>query len=305
MMFFKKKKNKGHDGEEARRNPQHRVHLTVLCIFFCFYAFLIIFPYFYVLLNSFKGGQVEFLADPTGFPKVWHFKNYLKIFQLEEMSVLSMFTNTIILCLLTPTLTCLVTTFAAYPMAKYKFSGKKFVYALFMVPMLVPLCGSTMATYKLLDRMGLIGNINSLLLMACCGTGMNFLLVTALFENVSNTYMEAAEIDGANFFQVFFIVMLPHAKGLIGIIWLTSFISQWNDYSGVKIFMGAETDFPTIATGVQWIYRQVSGTANEEYIGNYPLYYATVIVTVIPVITLFLIFQKQIMKMSLGGGIKE
>lgn len=304
-MIFKNKKSKGNSAEEARRNPQHKVHLILLCIFFCFYAFLIIFPYFYVLLNSFKGGQVEFLSDPTGIPKTWHFENYLEIFKLEEMSIFSMLTNTLVLCFLTPTLTCIVTTFAAYPMAKYKFAGKKIVYTLFMVPMVVSICGTSMATYRMFDSVGLIGNIGSLLLMACCGTGMNFLLITALFENVSDTYMEAAEIDGAGFFDVFLKVMLPHAKGLIGIIWITAFISQWNDYGGVKIFMGDETEFPTIATGVQWIYEQVSGTANEKYIGNYPLYYATVTVTVIPVVVLFLIFQESIMKLSLGGGIKE
>ena len=116
--------------------------------------------------------------------------------------------------------------------------------------------------------------------------------------------MEAAEIDGAGYFTVFFKVMLPHAMGLVGTLWIIAFIGQWNDYASARLFLGAEPEYATIATGLQWLYQALKGK-DEQYKNNYPMYYAAVIVTVIPMVVLFLCFQKQIMKLSLGGGIKE
>lgn len=301
----KRKERKMDSGDVARRNPMHKPHLIVLCVFFCFYAFLILFPYLWILMNSFKNGYEEFIMNPLGMPEKIIFDNYLAIFQLEGFSVVGMFANSLILCIVCPTLSALSTVTAGYVMAKYSFKGKKFIHTLYILPMVISICGTTMSTYTLLDSWNLIGNFASMMLIACGGTGMNFLLIYSLFVNVSNTYMEAAEIDGAGYFTIFFEVMLPHAMGLVGTLWIMSFIGQWNDYASARIFLGIEPEYATIATGLQYLYIQVTQTADPQYVNNYPMYYAAVIVTVIPMIVLFLCFQEQIMKLSLGGGIKE
>ncbi len=304
----KKTKIKKNKEDERKRNPQHRVHLILLCIFFCFYSFLIIFPYLWILANSFKDGASEFFSNPLGLPRKFIFSNYLAIFELEEISVLVMFKNSLILCFLCPTLTTISTTLAGYVMAKYEFRFKKFVYTLYIIPMVVAVCGTTMSTYNLLDSWGMIGGdkgLMGILVSACGGTGMNFLLIYSLFRNVSDTYMEAAEIDGAGYYSIFFRVMLPHAMGLLGTLWIMGFIGTWNDYASARLFMGREPEYATIATGIQYINTNVTKTADPKFINNYPLLYAAIITTVIPMVVLFLCFQKQIMKMSLGGGIKE
>ncbi|MBQ6980548.1 MAG: carbohydrate ABC transporter permease [Clostridia bacterium] len=301
----KKIKKKRNVDDVARRNPMHKAHLIALCVFFCFYAFLILFPYLWVLANSFKNGYEEFVMNPMGLPERFIFDNYLAIFRLEDFSVIRMFSNSLLLCFVCPTLACVSCVTAGYVMAKYKFMGKKIIYILYILPMVLSICGTTLATYTLLDGWNLIGNFTSMMLLSCGGTGMNFLLVHALFVNVSDTYMEAAEIDGAGYFTIFFRVMLPHAMGLVGTLWIMGFIGQWNDYASVRLFLGIEPEYATIATGLQYLYVQVTSTGNPQYTNNYPMYYAAVIITVIPMIVLFLCFQKQIMKLSLGGGIKE
>lgn len=303
-LTIKKKKRKDNT-ETARRNPMHTPHLILLCVFFCFYAFLILFPYLWVLSNSFKDGFGEFIMNPTGLPKKFMFDNYLAIFNLEGFSVARMFGNSLILCFACPTLSSISSVTAGYVIAKYNFKGKKFIYTLYIVPIVISICGTTMAIYTLLDSLNLIGNYLSIMLLSCSGVGMNFLLIHALFVNVSDTYIEAAEIDGAGYFTIFIKVMLPHAMGLIGTLWIMGFIGQWNDYASARLFLGIEPEYQTIATGLQYLYEQVTQTAGSQYMNNYPMYYATVIVTVIPMIVLFLCFQKQIMKLSLGGGIKE
>ena len=300
----KKHKIRKNTDDYARRNPMHKPHLIALFIFFCFYSFLILFPYLYVLLNSFKNGYAEFIQNPLGMPKALILDNYLAIFRLEDFSIVRMFTNSLILCLACPTLSCISCVTAGYVMAKYNFRGKKIIYTLYLLPMVIAICGTTLSTYTLLDNWNLIGNFMSIMLTSCGGTGMSFLLVHALFVNVSDTYMEAAEIDGAGYFTVFFKIMLPQAMGLVGTLWIMGFIGQWNDYAAARLFLGPEPEYATIATGLQYLYTQLS-TADEQYMNNYPMYYAAVILTVIPMVILFLCFQKQIMKLSLGGGIKE
>ncbi|MBO4251667.1 MAG: carbohydrate ABC transporter permease [Clostridia bacterium] len=305
MLNTKRIKIKKNADNVARRNPMHKPHLIALFVFFCIYAFLILFPYLWVLANSFKNGYEEFIMNPMGFAERPIFDNYLAIFRLEEFSVIRMFTNSLILCFLCPTLSCISCVTAGYVMAKYKFLGKKIIYALYILPMVLSICGTTMSTYTLLDSWNLIGNFASIMLISCGGTGMNFLLIHSLFVNVSDTYMEAAEVDGAGYFTVFFRIMLPHAMGLVGTLWIIGFIGQWNDYASARLFLGIEPEYATIATGLQYLYVQVTQTADPQYMNNYPMYYAAVIVTVIPMVILFLCFQKQIMKLSLGGGIKE
>lgn len=307
---MKKVKINKHADDVAKRNPMHRVHLILLCIFFCVYAFFIIFPYFWVLLSSFKDGQLEFITNPTGLPKKWMFSNYLEIFRLEDLNILTMFKNSMFFCIVCPTLSCLSCVLAGYVVAKYNFVGRKFIYTLYMLPIVISICGTQTSLYQLFDEdhMNLIGSYLSIVLLSLGGYGMNFLLFYSLFTNVSDTYMEAAEIDGAGYFTIFAKVMLPHCMGLVGTLWIMGFIGQWNDYATAKIFLGTDPAYATVATGVQTISIMVKETASTEdspYGQNYPMLYATMIATAIPMIVVFALFQKQIMKLSIGGGIKE
>ena len=245
------------------------------------------------------GGEILFVA--WGFPATWKFDNYALIFQMENFNVLEMFGNTLILSIAIPTMSCLSTVLAAYVMAKFKFRGHGILYAIYLIPMLVAITGTTSSLYMLIDSWGLIGSYTGIIIMAASGTGMNFLLVYSLFKNVDDAYMEAARIDGASEFRIFGQIMLPHAMGLVGTLWVLGFIGSWNDYATPKIFLGG--DKYTIATGLEKIGNMVE-TADPIMMQNYPAYFAAIILSILPIVIIFFIFQKQIMKISLGGGIK-
>ena len=167
--------------------------------------------------------------------------------------------------------------------------------------MLVSITGTLSSTYLLLEKWNMIGNYWGIIVMSCGGVGMNFLMLFSLFKGVDNAYMESARIDGAGHFFTFFKVMLPHVMGLVGTMWVLGFVGVWNDYTTPRIYLGEE--YLTIATGVKAIEDLVE-TADPYLTNNYPAYFAAVVISLIPVVTIFLLFQKQIMKMSLGGGLK-
>ena len=278
------------------------IKITFTIIFTVFSA-LLLFPFFWIILNSFKNGYDEFSANSWGLPQKFIFENYTTLFTLEttNISFIDMFVNTLMLCLIVPTCGQISTILAAYVMAKYKFHGQKILYAVYLLPMLVSITGTITSTFLLLESWGMLYNMWGIIVMSCGGTGFNFLMMYSLFKSVNDAYMESARIDGAGHLRTFFQIMLPHVMGLVGTMWILGFIGVWNDYTTPAVFLGS--DYFTIATGVKAIGDLVE-SADDAMSLNYPAYFASVIISLVPVVTIFLAFQKQIMKMSLGGGIK-
>ena len=280
---------------KIKRMVAHKKYLIVTCVIFCIYTAILLFPELWLLVNSFKD-YIEFSNSSWGLPQKIQWSNYTYIF--EHFAMGEAFFNSIIFCVACPTAGMIATTFAAYAMAKFEFPGKKILFFIHILPMLVCITGSTVALYLFFNELGMYDSIFSVVWMSAGGTGMNFLLVYGVFKNVSRTYMEAAEIDGASDFTVFFKVMLPQALGIIGMLWMLGFIGCWNEFASYKLFAPS---FPTVSIA---IYDLQDNMTQGENNGRYPEFFAAIMISIIPVVTIFLVFQEQIMKISLGGGIK-
>ena len=280
---------------EAKRVAAHKKYLIVTCVIFCIYTVVLIFPEIWLLVNSFKD-FVEFSDSPWGLPQTIQWSNYKFIF--ENFAMGEAFVNSIILCLACPTAGIISTTFAAYALSRFEFRGKKVLYFIHILPMLVCITGSSSTLYIFFNDLGIYDTFFSLIWSSAGGVGMNFLLVYSVFKNVSRTYMEAAEIDGAGDFTVFVKIMLPQAIGIIGTLWMLSFIGSWNEYASYQLFLPSH---PTVSTALVFIQTNVT---SGIYANHYPEFFAAIMISIIPVIAIFLVFQEQIMQMSLGGGIK-
>ena len=291
---------------KSKSARQDKVVLIVFSVIFALYTFILLFPFYWILLNSFKD-KMEFARDTWSFPSTWMFSNYGQLFQLQryKFDIFEMFRNSLILCLIVPTMSTISTTLAAYVMAKYKFKGRGVLFFVYLIPMIVSIAGTASSTLRLFEALGFSEMpFVGIAFMSASGTGLGFLLIHAIFKSTSDTYMEAARIDGAGHLRTFFQVMLPHALPIIGTNWVLGFIGTWNDYTTPRIFLGK--GYMTIATGLEQIHLLVTdvGEYADVFMNNYPLYFAAIIVSIIPIIILLVVFQKQIMKISLGGGIK-
>ena len=280
---------------KVKRMVAHKKYLIVTCVIFCIYTVILLFPILWLFINSFKN-FIEFSNTPWGLPSTIEWTNYSFIF--ENFAFGGAFFNSILLCLTCPTAGIISTTFAAYALAKFDFKGKKARYFIHILPMLVCITGSTSTLYMFFNDLGIYDSIFSMIWSSAGGTGMNFLLVYGVFKNVSRTYMEAAEIDGASDFTVFFKIMIPQAIGIIGMLWMLSFIGSWNEYASYKLFVPS---YPTVSTILLSIQTDVT---EGDYANHYPEFFAAIMISIVPVILIFLLFQEQIMKISLGGGIK-
>ena len=115
---------------------------------------------------------------------------------------------------------------------------------------------------------------------------MNLMLFHSYYSNISNSYKEAAQIDGANFYQTYFRIMRPQ---------VLQFIARWNDYMSPLLYL---PKMPTLATG---LYRYQS---RVEKNGNYPVLFAGLFISIIPILLIFLKFSDKMMANINAGGLK-
>jgi ABC-type glycerol-3-phosphate transport system permease component len=248
-----------------------------------------------MLISSFKTAGDFNSGNYFGLPTEWKLDNIIAVLQTDVNGtyVWQMLINSILTTALGTLVNVGFSTIAAYAVAKYNFPGKKIIMGVAIFTMIVPIVGTLPAQVQMLDFFGINDSLLGVLFLYSGCFGFNFIMLHSSFETISWSYAEAAQIDGANRFQVFFKVMLPIAKGPIIAVSILEAIVLWNDYSTPYLFMNST---PTLAVGLQ--------TLQASYQSNYPLIFAGVMVAVIPVVILFAVFQKTIIKNTVAGGLK-
>ena len=183
----------------------------------------------------------------------------------------------------------------AYPLAKYRFKLRGFIYGICIFNMTIPVIGSSGSLFKLCVDIGIYNTPLHIILNSFGGFGFNFLILYGFFSNLSWSYAEAVFIDGGGHSTAFFKIMLPQAWPPILTLAIMSFIGAWNDYMTTLLYM---PDYPTLASGIYSI--QKSMTRN----GNYPQYFAGFVVSSVPVIAVDAGFSDMIMTNFTVGGLK-
>lgn len=183
----------------------------------------------------------------------------------------------------------------AYAVARFEFPGRKLLYGFVILQMMLPVYGQTASNYSLLSKMGLV-NTPWFIIALGAGHGMYFLITYSFFRNLPTGYAEAAMMDGAGPMLIFWKIMLPLAKPIVTALGIMTAIGVWNDYSTVLVYL---RDFPNLATGLYMV-KEVAFTVGLQT----PSYFAAIFVSVIPVVAVFLIFNKQIMNNVSVGGLK-
>ncbi len=181
-----------------------------------------------------------------------------------------------------------------YILVFYKSRFTKLLYSIGIIVAILPVYGSAGASYRLYDELGLINN-PIILVTSISLYGGSFFYMYAFFKSLSWQYAEAAIIDGAGHYDVFFRIMLPMAKPSISALFIMQFISGWNDYESTLLYMNA---YPNLSYAV-YAYEEVG-----KYTGNVPAYFAGVLISLLPILALFVIFQNTIMEEVHLGGLK-
>ena len=277
-----------------------RISLNIICGIFIIYGITLIYPFIWLLYNSVKDGK-SFVENPVAFPAfneiIPNLENYKIMF--EQYDMWTMFYNSLFLAVASPTVSIFCHMCTAYAYAKHEFKLKKALYILGITPMVVSVAGTLPTSYGLINDLKIYDNMYLWILTGTGGFGMNFLLLASVFQNISTTYREAAEMDGAGQWRTFLQIYVPQASGIITALWILGFIGVWNEYLSPQLYLPS---YPTLSTGIKKLEANLlAGGVGEK---NRPKIFAAMLITVMPVILIFIIFQEKIMNYSFGGGIK-
>ena len=277
-----------------------QLKITKIIVFFIFtvYALSLLFPFVWMIYNSFKTNS-EFFANVWALPVdisngLINFKYALSM-EISDSTILEMTIRSVFLTIIGTFVGLASTSTVAYAVAKYKFPGRNLIYAVAISIMLIPTIGSTSATYKLINDLGLYDEYLALILLYSGGFGFQFLLLHGVFKSISWQYAEAAMIDGASDLKVFTKVMLPMATGTLVPLAILNAIGIWNDYFTPYLYLKGK---PTLAVGLQSMVNQM------EYNANWPALFSLMLISMVPIIIIFTVFQKQIMANVTAGGLK-
>ena len=270
--------------------------LLVILVLFAVYAFTLIYPLVWAAYNALKSAR-EFNDDQFAWPKSYQWQNFIDAFSVEvnDTNIFVTMFNSIWMTVLSVCCGLFSSSLTSYVVAKYKFRFAGLIYAVSVFIQIIPLVGTMPATYELYHSTLEIANKPYIYWVTWCGGfGFSFLMLYSAFKNLSWTYAEAAFIDGASNFRTFWHIMLPMIKPVLVSLAIINSIGAWNDYMTSYLYM---TDFPTLALAVY----ELSTEASRMGI---PLYFAIIIITVIPTLFIFVLFQNTIMQNVTTGGLK-
>lgn len=279
-----------------KRTAPERAIFTVVFVLFTILAISIVYPFCWLFINSLKT-DFAFRQNSFALPERIIFANYYNAmaYSLNGNTIVNMFFNSLINLVGIVSLGLFFSCCTAYVLSKYNFRGREFLFNLALIIMIVPTIGSTAVVYKMWNVLHIYDTYFSVFFMASSGFGTGFLLLYATFKNVSWTYAEAAFIDGSSHFRVFFEIMLPQVMPTVISILIITSIGVWNDYYTPFMYLPTK---PTIAVGLYEI--QSNAVTKQEY----TMFFALMLISVLPIAILFVIMQNTIMENVVSGGIK-
>lgn len=185
---------------------------------------------------------------------------------------------------------------AAYLTSKYSFRFGKIVYAIVIVAMILPIVGALPSEIQMLRNLRLYDTFLGIFIMKANFLSMYFLVFYAIFKSLSWSYAESAFIDGASHFRVMIQIMFPLVKTTFFAVFMLNFIMYWNDYQGPMLYLPS---YPTAAYGMFYMKFAATSAFGREH-----MQLTGCMMMTIPIVIVFIIFQKRLMGNLTVGGLK-
>ena len=282
----------------TKRTRAEKVVFGIVFTIFMLESVSMILPMAWMVMSSFKEAYEFVLGNTFHLPKVWEWNNYAEAFASLSTGTVSfpmMIFNSLWYTVLATALDVFMPTLAAYVLSKYRFPGRMAIYNFVITMMMVPLVGTGAAYLKLLGALGIYNTPMYVFITHLGGFGGSFLIYYGFFKSISWNYAEAVMIDGGGPFTIFFKIMLPQTVPMMATFFITGSINVWNDYSTVMLYLPS---YPTLASGL-FEFKSLA-----THLIDYPVYFAGLIISMIPTISLFATCSGRIMGTVSIGGLK-
>lgn len=270
---------------DARRLWISRVVIWIVIV-------LVMFPVLWIVMSSFSAGDSFFLSSL--FPEHLSTEHYTALFR--ETDFLLWVGNSLKFCFIVATIQLIMTSLAAYAFSRLRFTGRKYGLMSLLVLQVFPNSMAVAGYYILIYQFGLVDSSLALIFVLAGGSAFNIWLLKSYIDGLPVELDEAAMIDGANGFQVFYKIIIPLATPQLAVIFLFSFIATYSEYVITSIFLQTPGKM-TLALGLQTF-------ISDQFAAHWTMFSAAAVVSSLPIMIIFMCLQKFIQSGLVAGGVK-
>ncbi len=270
-------------------------------------ALIVLYPLYFIIIASFSSPEAVLSGKVVLFPVDISFDGYLKI--LERQDIWRGYLNTILYTVLTVIFALGVTVPAGWALSRRTLPGKKLWMVYFIIPMFFG--GGLIPFYNVMSSLGLVNTIWAIVLPSILSVWNLFMTKTFFESSISDGLIEAAKIDGAGPFRIFFSIVIPLSKAILAVMALYYAVGQWNSYFNAMIFLQDETLYPLqlVLKEILIASESTVGGSGETILEQFrlanQLKYVSVIVSSLPVLCLYPFVQKYFAQGVMIGSLKE
>ena len=255
-----------------------------------------VYPVVYAVLGSLKS-NAELTLGGNLLPKEWHFENYAYAFSKLDFGKYTW--NSVLLAILTVILSVVTASMGGYVLGRRDFPGKKVISTIYLSSMFISVGSVALyPLYKLLNRLGLTSHMLGLALLLTGGQVANVFMISGFVRSVPGELDDAATIDGAGIFRIYWQIIVPMIRPILGVVALFSFRTAWNEFITAQVFTMSNPGLKTLSVAV----------ANLRYSANaaaeWHLMMAGASIALAPILAVYLVANKQFIAGITAGAVK-
>ncbi|MDF0726978.1 sugar ABC transporter permease [Cytobacillus sp. S13-E01] len=272
-----------------------KIEVSLIYLFLLIMFVIIAYPLLWTIAMSLNPGTSLYSASII--PERITFEHYRWLFFDPKSDYLIWYKNSIFVAVINSFVSVFITALIAYAFSRYRFVGRKYGLYAFLILQMFPSLMAMVALYILLNMLGLLNTLWGLILIYVGGQiPFNAWLVKGYFDTIPKELDEAARMDGAGHFGVFFKIMLPLAKPILAVVALFNFMAPFTDYLLPSIVI-RDADKFTLALGL-------FNFINDKFSNNFTVFAAGSILIALPIALVFLFLQKYLISGLTAGGTK-
>lgn len=286
----------------ARQPNSFRVTPNRVSLYLIILALSVLFgfPLFWTLMSSLKTAAEMAAFPPVIIPDIFQWANFNSVLHISRIPVIYWVMNTFTVVILTTLGTVLTASIVAYSFARFEYRGRDAFFMITLATMMLPTEVTLIPQFILFYKLGWIDTLRPLWVPSWFGGGaFAIFLVRQFFLSLPRDLDEAALIDGAGYFRIFWSILLPLCKPIIATLGIITFIASWSDFLGPLIYLNSPAKF-TISVGLRFF-------SNTPEVGGEPMQHllmAACILSMIPTVALFFLGQRYFVQGIVMSGIK-
>ena len=285
--------NNNHEVDYRKQKIKSRIVWTIVIILAVFWLLVALIPFGFMILNSFRK-QFDMLSQGVfHLPDPFFFDNYPNII---KAGFFGYFMRSVIIVAVSLVIMLIIAAFAAYPLSRMKFKIRDLIYAGIVACMSIPMHVTLIPIFKMTNDMGLRDKLFALLgPYVTFALPMSVFILTAFMMTIPKEVEESAEIDGCNKFSNFFRIILPLSRSGLSTLAIYNGVSMWNEFAFANTLLTSPAQ-KTLPLAL--------GQFKGEHSADMPLMLAVLVLSALPMIILFIIFQDKLVKGMMAGAVK-